>query len=188
MGFLGLFCEPRMLEMVQAPFTHPQAQPHSAGSCLGEKRSAPQPSPAPDLAGVGVPRRRQLLGFTSRQHPNKLTATSTHSPGCRSHTKGGKILWALGTSNGEAPGPRESLLHLEGQPGDAVQEEDPRREVAAAPPPPAARNLNCSSPAVCSAPFISTQPAPRGFITLALVLFQAKARTGGQSWEHSLRS
>lgn len=58
MGFLGLFSEPRMLETVQAPSTHPQAQPHSAGSCLGEKRSAPQPAPAPDLAGVGVPRRR----------------------------------------------------------------------------------------------------------------------------------
>lgn len=93
--------------MVQAPFTHPQAQPHSAGSCLGEKRSAPQPSPAPDLVGVGVPRRRQLLGFTSRQHPNKLTATSTHSPGCRSQTPREEKsfgLWEQATGKRQDPG------------------------------------------------------------------------------------
>lgn len=76
--------------MVPEPFTHPQAQPHSAGGCLGAKCSAPQPTPAPHLVGVCIPRRRAasriLWVFTSRQHPNKLTAAPTHRPGCRSQT------------------------------------------------------------------------------------------------------
>jgi len=80
MDSFRLFCNPRRLErveMVEKPLTHPLAQSCSAGMNPREphwQRSAPQPTPAPHLAGVFVLRRmpRLRVGSVTRRDAPRL--------------------------------------------------------------------------------------------------------------------